>query len=95
MAIFFVNSPQVLEHDPAAKVDDLVRLVILVQPAVLLAMGSVQAVLHVPVEAWHCLRTTALDPACGHLEMIYQGAQHCSFSYVFRKQLFEVFFTRM
>ena len=45
MAIFFVHSPQVLEHDPAAKVDDLVRLVVSVQPAVLLAMGSVQAVL--------------------------------------------------
>ena len=61
-----------------------------------ISAGSVAFIVtHVPVEAWHCLETTALDPACGHLEMIYQGAQHCSFSYVFRKQLFEVFFTQM
>ena len=44
-AIFLVHSPQVLEHDSAMEVDDLVRLVVLVQPAVLLATGSVQAVL--------------------------------------------------
>ena len=45
MAIFLVHSPQVLENDPAAEVNDLVRLVISVQPTVLLATGSVQAVL--------------------------------------------------
>ena len=37
--------PQVLENDPAMEVDDLVPLVVSVQPAVLIAMRSVQAVL--------------------------------------------------
>ena len=40
-----IYSPQVLENDPATEVNDLVRLVVSVQPAALIAMRSVQAVL--------------------------------------------------
>ena len=62
-----------------------------------ISAGSVAFIVtDVPAEAQHCLSTAALDPACGHpLEMIYQGAQHYSFSYVFRKQLLEIFLTQM
>ena len=46
MVIFLVHSPQVLEHDPAVEVDDLLRLVSLQPAAVLHAMGaSVQSAL--------------------------------------------------
>ena len=84
MAIFLVHSPQVLEHDSATEVDDLIRLVVLVQPAVLLATGSVQAVLLSlsPTFLWR-LGTASV------LLLSILRSQHCSFSYVFRKQLFE------
>ena len=40
-----IYSSQVLEHDPATEVDDLVQFVVSVQPAVFIATRSVQAVL--------------------------------------------------
>ena len=34
-----------------------------------ISAGSVAFIVtHIPVKASHCLSTTALDPACGHLE---------------------------
>ena len=52
-------------------------------------------VTHIPVEAQHCLSTTALDSACGHpLEMIYQEGATLLFSYDSRKHSLRSFSLR-